>query len=78
MKYAIGIDIGGMSIKVGLVDGDGNILCENRIQTADNSNDCIANMVVQINEVLSKQNLNSSQIQGIGIGCPGAVSQTRA
>ena len=32
MKY-VGIDIGGMSIKAGVVDGDGSILARKTIQT---------------------------------------------
>lgn len=74
MRYALGVDIGGMSIKVGLVNSDGKILFENRKVTADNPNDCIDNMVNQINELLLKGNLRINQIEGIGIGCPGAVS----
>lgn len=75
--YAVGVDIGGMSIKVGLVDDLGNIISENRVETAKTSDLCISNLIKQINEVLSENNLTINDVRGIGIGCPGAVtSQT--
>lgn len=74
---AIGVDIGGMSIKVGLVDEQGNILTENRVETAKTAEKCIQNLKKQINDVLTENNLTVKDIRGIGIGCPGAVtSQT--
>lgn len=74
MKYGIGIDIGGMSIKAGLVDQNGVIVKENRVKTAPTAKECIDNMVEQINKLLKEQQVSISQIKGIGIGCPGAVS----
>ncbi len=74
---AIGVDIGGMSIKVGLVDELGNIVSENRVQTAKTPDLCISNLTKQINDVLTENNLTIDDVRGIGIGCPGAVtSQT--
>lgn len=74
MKYSIGVDIGGMSIKVGLVDDNGVIVEENREKTAPTSKQCIGNMVTQINKLLCNNGLTVKMIDGIGIGCPGAVS----
>lgn len=71
--YTIGIDIGGMSIKTGLVK-DGKIIEQNRIKTAKTVNECIDGMVGQIKEILSNNNVSIADIKGIGIGCPGAVS----
>lgn len=73
-KYSIGIDIGGMSIKVGLVDEKGVIVCENRTATASTADECIKNIVSQINDLFIKSELSLSDLKGIGIGCPGAVS----
>lgn len=74
MKFGIGIDIGGMSIKAGLVDNEGKIVRENRVKTAPTAKVCIDNMIGQINQLLIEQHITISQIKGIGIGCPGAVS----
>lgn len=71
---AIGVDIGGMSIKVGLVDEQGKIITENRVKTADTPQECIHNLIMQINEVLTQNRLTVKDIRGIGIGCPGSVT----
>lgn len=72
--FSIGIDIGGMSIKAGLVDANGTIITKNIVKTAKTADVCIGNMVAQINQLLSDNNLTVSDLKGIGIGCPGAVS----
>ena len=51
--YTIGIDIGGMSIKFGLVDDFGQIIYQTRVKTARTSKECVADMVNCINEILS-------------------------
>ena len=71
---AIGVDIGGMSIKVGLVDEQGKILQENREKTLSTPLECIDKLINQIREILTQNNLTDKDIRGIGIGCPGAVS----
>lgn len=72
--YTIGVDIGGMSIKVGLVNDDGVIVEQSRVKTEKTADLCIKNMVIQINELLSNNSLTIKDIDGIGIGCPGAVT----
>lgn len=71
--FSIGIDIGGMSIKVGLVSANGEILVKNKKQTANTPEKCISNMIEQIKKLLTETNVDISQISGIGIGCPGSV-----
>ena len=71
--YSIGVDIGGMSIKVGLVK-DGKILESNKYKTEKTADKCISNMIEQIMSLLKNNNLTINDIKGIGIGCPGAVS----
>lgn len=71
--FTIGIDIGGMSIKAGLVD-DGGVIVKKITavtpKTVEEGVEVIANL---INELLEKTSTSISQILGIGIGCPGAV-----
>ncbi len=71
---AIGVDIGGMSIKAGLVDEQGNIIEQIRVKTQNTCEQCIENLVTQIDTLLANNNLTIKDIRGIGIGCPGAVS----
>lgn len=71
--YAIGVDIGGMSIKVGLVDENGKILVSNRRKTGRTSEIAIENTAEQIKEILEESKLSEKDIAGIGIGCPGLI-----
>ena len=64
--YKIGIDIGGMSIKVGLVKS-GKIIEQNRVKTAKTAKECIDNIVKQINELLNHNNLSIKNLKGIGV-----------
>ncbi len=72
-KYAIGVDIGGTNIKVGIVSDKGKLVKNISIKTeADGGpKKIIANIIKGIESILVK---NKYKIQGIGIGCPGAVS----
>ena len=71
--YAIGIDIGGMSIKAGLVK-DGKIISSNKKATAPTAEQSLDNLILQIKSLLSENSLTEKDIAGIGIGCPGLIS----
>ena len=51
---SIGIDIGGMSVKAGLVDKNGKILLKSVDKTASTPNLVANNMLKQINRILRK------------------------
>jgi glucokinase len=75
-KYAIGVDLGGTNIKIGIVSEKGRLVKSISIKTEA---DCgpkkvITNIIKGIEMVLVK---NKLKIQGIGIGCPGVVSIKR-
>lgn len=71
-KYAIGVDLGGTNIKIGIVSDKGKLIKSTSIKTEAEGGPkrVIANMVLAIKDVLTK---NKFKIQGIGIGCPGVV-----
>ena len=71
--FSFGIDIGGMSIKIGLVDEYGKIVEKRVIKTVTDQNLAIKNMAEQIQDILKTQNITIKDIKGIGLGCPGAV-----
>ena len=71
MKY-IGVDIGGMTIKAGVVLDDGSILCKKVANTHPNKADVeivkdIANLVLAI---IEENGLSVDEIAGVGIGSP--------
>ncbi|MBE5738099.1 MAG: ROK family glucokinase [Clostridiales bacterium] len=72
--YAIGIDIGGMSIKLGLVNEQGEIICQSRFKTATTVNENVNSMVEHVKNLIEQAKLSQKDILGIGIGCPGAVT----
>lgn len=72
--YSIGVDIGGMSVKIGLVNDDGKILSQARVKTAKTADAVVSDIVEQIESLLSMHGLKTEDIKGVGIGCPGAVT----
>jgi len=75
MKKYIGIDIGGMSIKAGLVLEDGTINYKTTIETEPKKDtDLIVNDLESlIDKILNDNKLEYKDIDGIGIGVPGSV-----
>lgn len=72
--YTIGVDIGGMSIKTGLVDDFGKIITQNRVKTAKTPLEVIDDIVNQIKNIIEEQKITLKDLRGVGIGCPGAVT----
>jgi glucokinase len=72
-KYAIGVDLGGTSIKLGIVTNTGRIIKKITIRTEaeKGSKKVIENIISGINELTEK---SKYKISGIGIGCPGVVT----
>lgn len=74
-KYAIGIDVGGRSVKFGLFDKDGKLYDKSNIKTrTENNGDKILDDIYQhIIEILKKHDLKEKDLYGIGIGVPGPI-----
>jgi len=72
-KYAVGVDLGGTNIKIGIVSQSGKIFKRISIKTEadEGPKKIIENMKFGIHTLLSK---SSIQVQGIGIGSPGTVN----
>jgi glucokinase len=72
-KYAVGVDLGGTNIKIGIVSDRGKLVKSISIKTEAEygPKKVIENILSGIEEILKK---NKLKIQGIGIGCPGVVS----
>ncbi len=73
VKYAIGVDLGGTNIKIGIVSEKGKLVKSISIKTEAEGGPkkVINNICKGIDEILLK---NKYKIQGIGVGCPGVVS----
>lgn len=74
----IGIDIGGMSIKAGVVDENGKILAKHSVQTPLDGNDSfMAAILESIELALKEAKVGKSAVKSIGIGYPGAVDRDK-
>ncbi|MBR6737835.1 MAG: ROK family protein [Clostridia bacterium] len=76
--YYIGIDIGGMSIKIGVVSTTGEIINQTALVTEDIPAKALIEKVgVKINELLAQTGVSMGSVHGVGVGCPGAIDGKR-
>lgn len=69
-QLVIGIDVGGQSTKLGVVDVDGNILCETVISSLQTRlDDYISDLTAAISGLVA-QTQGKGEVKGIGIGAP--------
>lgn len=72
----IGIDIGGMSVKAGVVAENGDILAKYAVPTPQNSNDAMLEAILEsINNAISEAGVKKEDIKAIGVGNPGVVDR---
>ncbi|MEG1529863.1 MAG: ROK family protein, partial [Clostridia bacterium] len=73
--FFIGVDIGGMSIKAGIVDDSGKIVAKKSIVTIPTkaSELIVGDIAKLILDILADNNMAVSDIQGIGLGFPGSI-----
>ncbi len=70
----IGVDIGGMSIKAGIVNEDGKIITKCAVPTPCNDEDAFcAAMFESIEKAMAQADISANDIKAIGIGSPSAV-----
>lgn len=78
MDYAIGIDLGGTSIKYALVDSDGHSSAEGRMPSlASVSAEAVIGQLVKAAALLKEEAaVRGYSLKGIGLGTPGIVDET--
>lgn len=76
-KYAFGVDIGGTTVKIGLFDKDGCVLDKWEIPTVkDNGGDSVLPDVADsIKAKMQEKGIDRDDIEGVGVGAPGAVDR---
>lgn len=70
-QYVVGVDVGGQTSKIGVVDARGDVLVQSVIRT-DGHNDAadfVADLAAAIKELVVKAN-KVGEIRGIGVGAP--------
>ena len=73
--YSIGIDIGGTTIKYGLVDDNNEIIARRILKTTWPQE--IKPMVDEFNEFLKENNITTKDIDKVVAGCPGIVNSDK-
>lgn len=73
--YYLGIDFGGTNIAVGIVDEKGNIIKKASTPTLKEreSEEIVKDMINVSLKVLKDADMTVSDIDGVGVGCPGIV-----
>lgn len=74
MRYYVGIDIGGMTIKGIVLDPKGKALCEDVAVTgSERGGDAMCDVIAElVNTMLSRCGVKKEDI-AIGVGCPGVI-----
>ena len=77
-NYAIGIDLGGTSVKYALIDREGVFHFQGKLPSkADESAEAVISQILcAIKETVDYANKNNCEIAGIGLGTPGIVDET--
>lgn len=77
--YYLGIDLGGMSIKAGICDGDGNILHQDSCPTVltEGGDRIVQDMADLCRKVIGGYGLTTADIEYIGIASPGINDSDR-
>ncbi len=73
--YYVGIDLGGTNIAAGLVTEDAKILSNKSIPTRAERpwQEIVADMAALAKEVIAMAGVQTSEVAGVGIGCPGSI-----
>lgn len=74
-KYAFGVDVGGTTVKLGLFDAGGHALDTWEIPTAkeDGGASILPDVARSILAKMEEKGIREEDLEGIGIGAPGAV-----
>lgn len=74
-KYVFGVDIGGTTVKMGLLDVEGNVVDKWEIPTRKDNNgaNILPDVAAAINSKLTEKNISKDEVAGVGVGVPGPV-----
>jgi glucokinase len=75
MKYAVGVDIGGTTVKIGIFEENSKIVDKWEIPTVTEGNgkQVLPDIAKSVLAKLSEHGIEKSDVLGIGVGAPGAV-----
>ena len=76
-KYGFGVDVGGTTCKLGLFQTDGTLLEKWEIPTdkSDGGANILRDIVAAVHGKMVSNDISKENVEGIGIGVPGAVTE---
>ena len=76
-KYAVGVDIGGTTVKIGIFTAEGELLKKWEIPTRKDEGGCyiLSDVAESIQDKLCENTIDKEDVAGIGMGVPGPVKQ---
>lgn len=78
-QYIFGVDLGGTTIKHGLFTADGQLMEKWEIptRTEGQGRNLLPDIAQSVRAAMARHSISSTQVMGIGLGVPGAVSEDR-
>lgn len=75
MKYAVGVDLGGTTVKIGIFTEDAKIVSKWEIKTRkqENGKFILSDIAASVLENLKKNGIDKADVKGLGMGVPGAI-----
>lgn len=75
-KICFGVDIGGTTVKIGMFDAEGVLVyqCEIPTRKEESGKLIIPDICAKLTEILTTHDYSKSDIIGVGLGIPGAVT----
>jgi glucokinase len=75
MTYAVGVDIGGTKVAIGLVTDEGAVLSRSTLKTDTSISPqlIVKSIAEEIHKLLDKHSLGDQEWSGLGIGAPGPL-----
>ena len=75
MKYLVGVDVGGTTVKLGIFTEEAQIVSkwEIKTRTEENGRFILPDIAESVLENLQKNGIDKADVKGLGIGVPGAV-----
>ncbi len=74
-KFVFGVDVGGTTVKLGLFDGEGNILDKWEIPTSKSNDgaEILPDVAAAIEGKMKEKGIDKRDVYGVGVGVPGPV-----
>lgn len=74
-SYAIGVDVGGTTVKIGLFQVDGQLIQKWEISTdkREGGSRVLSDIAASLKEKMREHQISPDDVEGVGIGVPGAV-----